>query len=249
MSESYYAWEGPGIGRNVVFSILVGAVLLAILIIIEYRLPQKIMYKFSKNTIKHPTGEEDDDLDVANEKQLIRNASKATLANYSLVLKDMTKCYRSLLAVDRLNVGVRSGECFGLLGINGAGKTSTFKMLTGDENITFGEAFVNGLSLKTDMKRVHKFIGYCPQFDALLDDLTGRETMQMFCMLRGITSTESGYVIRRLAEDFDFVRHLDKKVKEYSGGNKRKLSTAIALIGDPPVVYLDEPTTGKNVFN
>lgn len=88
-------------------------------------------------------------------------------------------------------------------------------------------------------------IGYCPQFDAVLDDLTGYETLIMFCLLRGIAFDESKIVAENLAREFDFDRHLHKRVKEYSGGNKRKLSTAIALIGDPPVLYLDEPTTGE----
>lgn len=93
---------------------------------------------------------------------------------------------------------------------------------------------------------MQKLIGYCPQFDAVLDDLTGYETLLMFCLLRGITLSESKKVAEYLARDFDFYRHLHKRVKQYSGGNKRKLSTAIALIGDPPVLYLDEPTTGMD---
>lgn len=75
--------------------------------------------------------------------------------------------------------------------------------------------------------------------------MTGYETLLMFCLLRGIDLTESKKVAEHLAKEFDFDRHLHKRVKEYSGGSKRKLSTAIALIGDPPVLYLDEPTTGK----
>lgn len=135
-------------------------------------------------------------------------------------------------------------ECFGLLGVNGAGKTTTFKMLTGDMKIPYGDAWVNGLSLKSEMKKINKLIGYCPQFDALLDNLTGRETLIMFCLIRGITYCNSKVIATQLARDFDFVQHLDKKVEEYSGGNKRKLSTAVALIGDPLVLYMDEPTTG-----
>lgn len=92
-------------------------------------------------------------------------------------------------------------------------------------------------------------VGYCPQFDALLEDMTGYETLIMFCLLRGITLSGSKKVAENLARDFDFHRHLHKRVKEYSGGNKRKLSTAISLIGDPPVLYLDEPTTGKASFH
>lgn len=100
-------------------------------------------------------------------------------------------------------------------------------MLTGDETISSGEAWVNGLSIKTDMNKVHKKIGYCPQFDALIDDLTGRETLKIFALLRGIPEHEIGKVSLQLAEELNFTKHLDKRIKAYSGGNKRKLSTAL----------------------
>lgn len=119
------------------------------------------------------------------------------------------------------------GECFGLLGVNGAGKTSTFKMLTGDETISSGEAWVEGVSIKTAMNKVHQRIGYCPQFDALLDELTGRETLRIFALLKGIPRNEIHRVSMQLATEFNFVKHLDKRIKAYSGGNKRKLSTAL----------------------
>lgn len=140
----------------------------------------------------------------------------------------------------------RRSECFGLLGINGAGKTTTFKMLTGDVQISSGEAYVRGISLKTDMPQVHKIIGYCPQFDALIEDLTGRETLEMFALLRGVRPKEIDGLTSRLANELNFMKHIDKRILEYSGGNKRKLSTAIALIGNPAVIYLDEPTTGMD---
>ncbi len=100
-------------------------------------------------------------------------------------------------------------------------------MLTGDENISSGEAWVDGISVKSNMNEVHQRIGYCPQFDALFDDLTGRETLKIFALLRGIASDEIDGVSRRLADDLAFTKHLDKRIKAYSGGNKRKLSTAL----------------------
>lgn len=127
-----------------------------------------------------------------------------------------------------------------MLGINGAGKTSTFKMLTGDHRISSGEAYVRGISLKNNMPDVHKIIGYCPQFDALIEDLTGTETLELFSLLRGIHPQDIPALSRQLANDLNFTKHVDKRVYEYSGGNKRKLSTAVALIGNPSVVYLGE---------
>jgi ATP-binding cassette subfamily A (ABC1) protein 3 len=120
-------------------------------------------------------------------------------------------------------------------------------MLSGDIKISEGEAFVNGLSLKMNMKNVHKITGYCPQFDALIDNLTGRETLKLFAMSRGVPKYKVNDVILKIAEDFNFTKHLDKKVKQYSGGNRRKLSTAVALLGNPVIIYLDEPTTGMDV--
>lgn len=118
--------------------------------------------------------------------------------------------------------------------------------MTGDENISYGEAWVKGISLKTNMTRVHQQIGYCPQFDALIEDLTGREILRMFCLIRGVKHTNINSLSLKLANELNFIKHIDKKVSEYSGGNKRKLSTAVALIGNPSVVYLDEPTTGMD---
>lgn len=119
-------------------------------------------------------------------------------------------------------------------------------MLIGDEWIDSGEAWVNGHSLSHDMREVYRNIGYCPQFDALFDELTGEETLKVYCLLRGIPPERIRYVTMKLARHLNFVKHLPKLSSQYSGGNKRKLSTAIALLGKPSVVYLDEPTTGMD---
>lgn len=143
---------------------------------------------------------------------------------------------------------INRAECFGLLGVNGAGKTSTFKMLTGDTRISNGEAYVRGISLKSHMPEVHKIIGYCPQFDALLEDLTGAETLELFALLRGIHPSNIPALTQRLATDLNFMKHINKRVDEYSGGNKRKLSTAVALIGNPVLVYLGKKIRSPKVF-
>lgn len=137
-------------------------------------------------------------------------------------------------------------ECFGLLGNNGAGKTSIFKMLTGEERISSGQIFLHGLNLKSDLRKVYKFIGYCPQFDALFENLSGREILEIFAMIRGVKRNEISAYALRAATDLDLTEHVDKKVSQLSGGNKRKLSTAIALVGNPKVIFLDEPTTGMD---
>jgi ATP-binding cassette, subfamily A (ABC1), member 3 len=176
----------------------------------------------------------------------VNNMQLTEIKNYNLVVRNMTKFYKKFLAVNQLTLGVDKYECFGLLGINGAGKTTTFKMLIGDETFSGGDAWVQGISLKKNMKEVHKQIGYCPQFDALIDDMTGRETLRFFCFLRGVPRKHIADVSNALATELNFTKHIDKQVKAYSGGNKRKLSTAVALIGNPSLVYLDEPTTGMD---
>jgi len=96
------------------------------------------------------------------------------------------------------------------------------------------------------MNQIFKRIGYCPQFDALLEDLTGRQVLRIFCLLRGYRYEKIKSVSEELAKSFGFMKHIDKRIQTYSGGNKRKLSTAIATLGAPSVIYLDEPTTGMD---
>lgn len=100
--------------------------------------------------------------------------------------------------------------------------------------------------MKQQMSKVHQLIGYCPQFDALLTDLTGRETLRIFSLLRGIPKNEIKEVTNKVSQELGFHKHLDKKIKNYSGGNKRKLSTALSLLGNPSLIFLDEPTTGMD---
>ena len=115
-------------------------------------------------------------------------------------------------------------------------------MLTGDTKISYGDAFVSGHSIKDQMGLVRQDMGYCPQFDALSDLLTGRETLSLFGRLRGIKPDCLSRDVNHLIEHMQLTQYADKPTKTYSGGNKRKLSVAIALMGNPPVVFLDEPT-------
>ncbi|XP_028297042.1 ATP-binding cassette sub-family A member 2-like isoform X2 [Gouania willdenowi] len=191
---------------------------------------------------------DDDDVDVACERQRVL---RGDADNDMLKIENLTKVYKSrklgrILAVDRLCVGVRPGECFGLLGVNGAGKTSTFKMLTGDEGTTGGEAFISGSSILKDLLHVQQSIGYCPQFDALFDDLTAREHLELYTRLRGVPWKDQERVVSWALDKLELSKYADKPSCTYSGGNKRKLSTAIALIGYPSLVFLDEPTTGMD---
>ncbi|KTF73874.1 hypothetical protein cypCar_00038222, partial [Cyprinus carpio] len=137
-------------------------------------------------------------------------------------------------------------QCFGLLGVNGAGKTTTFKMLTGDIDVTSGEAVVTGYSILTNILDVHQNMGFCPQFDAIDDLLTGREHLHLYARLRGVPESEISRVAEWGIQKLGLFEYAGCTAGTYSGGNKRKLSTAIAMIGCPALLLLDEPTTGMD---
>lgn len=172
-------------------------------------------------------------------------ASKKT-DNEALVVHNLTKIYPNgnFKAVDQLAFAVGKEQFFGLLGINGAGKTTTFRMLTGDLSTTRGNAFASGFDLMGTLREYQSQIGYCPQFDALLDRLNSFETLQLYGRLRGIPDHAIKLEVNRLIKKVDLQAHASRMCRNYSGGNKRKLSLAMALIGGPPVVLLDEPTSG-----
>lgn len=134
----------------------------------------------------------------------------------------------------------------GLLGRNGAGKTTTFKMLTGEEAISDGDAWIEGISIRSHLLDAYTHFGYCPQFDAVLEELTGSEWLGIMAQIRGVPRENVAVLSQQLAYELGFEKHVAKRTSAMSGGNKRKLSMAVSLIGNPHVVYLDEPTTGMD---
>ena len=185
--------ESPGIGRLVILLLCQAIIFWGLILLIELNvirtiiellidLKDHILRAFGRNRPKaHET--EIFDPDVMLEKERIE---KTALQTDTLIVRNLTKYYGDFLAVDHIYFGVKRGECFGLLGVNGAGKTTTFKMITGDENMTSGDVYVNGIHVKQSIRRVRNKLGYCPQFEGLLDQLTGKETLVLFCRLRGI---------------------------------------------------------------
>ncbi len=162
--------------------------------------------------------------------------------------KDLHKKYAPFLptSVDNLSFEVGKNECFGLLGVNGAGKTTTFKMLTGEIMPTSGSALISGHDIVTDTHRARLFMGYCPQFEAVIANMTGREMLTMYAMVRGIPEKYVAAEVERIIFKLDLPRYADKLSGTYSGGNKRKLAVAAAIVGDPKVILLDEPSTGMD---
>lgn len=133
-----------------------------------------------------------------------------------------------------------------MLGLNGAGKSTTFKILTGELSATKGEAFINGYDIKTDRSKARRSLGFCPQFDYLPEYLTVTETFHLYAGLRGLESKTINKTVDELTKVFKLNEMTKKMVQNLSGGNKRKVSAAIAFIGRPSVVILDEPTSGMD---
>ncbi|GAB0192959.1 retinal-specific phospholipid-transporting ATPase ABCA4 [Grus japonensis] len=228
------------VGKNLVAMAVQGIAFFILNLLMQHRL---FSTRWFAETAMSPIIDEDED--VAEERKRIMNGGNKTDI---LELQELTKIYagRHKPAVDRLCVGIRPGECFGLLGVNGAGKTTTFKMLTGDTDVTSGDAVVAGNSILTHISNVRQNMGYCPQFDAIDDLLTGREHLYLYARLRGVPAEEIKRVAEWAIQKLGLPMYADHLAGTYSGGNKRKLSTAIALIGCPPLVLLDEPTTGMD---
>lgn len=133
-----------------------------------------------------------------------------------------------------------------LVAATGAGKTTTLSILSGDIAPTSGRAYIDGLDIETEQLAVRRLIGYCPQHDALLDLLTVQEHLHLYARIKGIRSDAIDSVINDKIRQMDLVDFADKQAGTLSGGNKRKLSVAIAMIGEPRVVFLDEPSTGMD---
>jgi len=165
----------------------------------------------------------------------------------AIAINKVRKVYKGgKVAVHDLSFGVATGEVFGFLGINGAGKTTTLQILSGDVVPTSGTACMAGFDIMTEQPEVRRLLGYCPQFDSLIDLLTVREHLELFARIKGVPEASVPSTVARKIAELDLTHFAGKTAGSLSGGNKRKLCVAIALIGDPPLVFLDEPSTGMD---
>lgn len=160
----------------------------------------------------------------------------------------LTKTYKELTAVDRLDLTIPQGELFSLLGVNGAGKTTTIKMLCCLTRPTAGDAFLNGSSILTDPAEVKARIGVSPQETAVAPNLTVQENLELMCGVHGFTREKQMQKVRQIAEELGLEDILKRKAGKLSGGWQRRLSIAMALIGEPEILFLDEPTLGLDVL-
>lgn len=187
----------------------------------------------------------DEDEDVIAETQRILSGEANDDA---ILLSDLKKEYpNGKLAVDGLSFGIPAGQCFGLLGINGAGKTTTMAMLTAEFPPSGGDATLSGYSITTQPEETRRRCGYCPQFDAHFVNMTGREHVKLYAAIKGVpkefVDEAAGMKLAEVGlNEYDS----DQVSSGYSGGMKRKLSVACATIGNPKIVFLDEPSTGMD---
>ncbi len=167
---------------------------------------------------------------------------------YAIRTANLTKKYKDTVAVDQLNLQVKKGELFSLLGVNGAGKTTTIKMLSCLAQPTGGDAFLNGKSICKDTAAVKSLIAVSPQETAVASGLSVRENLELMCGVHGFTKDKQNMKIAELTERLGLKSVMKKKAGKLSGGWQRRLSIAMALISEPEILFLDEPTLGLDVL-
>lgn len=168
--------------------------------------------------------------------------------NEAIKTKALTKKYGDKIAVNSLDLTVGEGELFSLLGVNGAGKTTTIKMLCGLSTPTSGDAFLLGDSIVSDPFGVKAKTSVSPQETAVASCLTVRENLEFMAGIYGVPSHEAKKKAEEMIKAFDLGENADKAAKKLSGGTQRRLSIAMALISDPKILFLDEPTLGLDVI-
>ena len=163
-------------------------------------------------------------------------------------IEGLTKRYKDVLAVDDLWMNIGRGELCSLLGVNGAGKTTAIKMLTCLSKPTSGDAFLNGKSILSDINAVKSMIAVSPQQTAVAPGLTVRENLELICGLYGFSKEKQNAKLTELTERLGLENVIERKAGKLSGGWQRRLSIAMALISEPQILFLDEPTLGLDVI-
>ena len=166
----------------------------------------------------------------------------------AIKIENLTKNYKEVVAVDNLSLTVKKGELFSLLGVNGAGKTTTIKMLCCLTEPSSGDAFVLGNSIRTQKSAVKQVIALSPQETAVAPMLTAKENLELICGAYGIEKFKKEEQIKRLTKLLNLESVLNRKAGKLSGGWQRRLSIAMALISEPQILFLDEPTLGLDVI-
>uniref|UniRef100_A0A914N349 ABC transporter domain-containing protein n=1 Tax=Meloidogyne incognita TaxID=6306 RepID=A0A914N349_MELIC len=213
-----------------------GCVFWILVVIVQSRtISTKINNIYSNLNNKDPLrNSKSEDIDVQTERSRLVSTNDI---EFVLAVRDLTKLYGNFPALQKLTFGISGNECFGLLGVNGAGKTTTFDILTGVRFATSGSATVDGVNVNAGPA-----IGYCPQFDAIPLELTGRQVLKLVARLNGLSDVSTR--IRQILHAIRLEEHVDKLIKNYSGGQRRRISIGLALLTRSSLIMLDEPTAG-----
>uniref|UniRef100_E9PWH4 ATP-binding cassette, sub-family A member 15 n=1 Tax=Mus musculus TaxID=10090 RepID=E9PWH4_MOUSE len=257
--KNIYSLKKPMLGKYLIAMSIAGFVFLLLIFFweniswkVKMFIHQHIYFgackKYKPDIISKELSGTSEDNDVENERREILYQPEKFL-NCPVLIKELTKIYFKsplILAVKNISLAIQERACFGLLGFNGAGKTTTFQILTGENIPTAGDVFIDGISLTKNIVKVRSKIGYCPQFDALLEYMTGWEIMIMYARIWGISEHQIQPYVKKYLNSLDLESHANSLISTYSEGNKRRLSTAIATMGKPSVIFLDEPSTGMD---
>ncbi len=167
---------------------------------------------------------------------------------HAIKIMGLVKQYKKVTAVDKLHLEIQQGELFSLLGVNGAGKTTTIKMLTCLTKPSEGDAYVGGCSITKQPEQVKQLIGVSPQETAVAPNLSVKENLELICGIHGFSKDKTKKRIHELSGQFALQDLLHRKAGKLSGGWQRRVSIAMALIGEPKILFLDEPTLGLDVI-
>nr|GMC74272.1 ABC transporter A family member 7-like [Ipomoea batatas] len=214
--------------------------------------PKQLLSSVQKPPQNDESAIEMENDDVAQERRKVEQLLNEKNPNYTTICYNLKKVYPGKdgnpekFAVKGLTLALKRGECFGMLGPNGAGKTTFISMMTGLLNPSSGTAYVEGLDLRSQMGQIYQSMGICPQDSLLWGNLTGREHLLFYGRLKNLKGAALIQAVEESLKSFNLFHGgvADRLAGKYSGGMRRRLSVAIALIGDPKIVYLDEPSTG-----
>lgn len=245
-----YLWENAG--QNLFVLLVLIFVYWALLMGLEKMKASPSTRKYLWRTFVEPENIPYESVEYEDEDVILkRNQLQGnTERGHPIELHGLRKVYHpNKTAVHDLWFDVPDGQVFGFLGANGAGKSTTLNCLTGVFPMTEGKAYLNNFDVETEQSKLRRELGYCPQGDALFDRLTGREHLELYASIKGLSGEHRGdldKLVNNMLKQLKLEKYADQTVGGYSGGNKRKLSTAIALLGSPSIVCLDEPSTGMD---
>ncbi|KAN0018508.1 hypothetical protein ACTFIU_011126 [Dictyostelium citrinum] len=224
------------------------------ILLIDYSSEIKGKFKIISNSSNSPPPHPNEDSDVSNERVLVKELLEKNIDNvgtdYPIIINNLYKKFNSVgnfnskIAVYNSTLAIPTGQTFGLLGLNGCGKSTTLGMISGEISPTGGSVKLNGYDLIKNRNNALLSIGYCFQFDALIGLLSAREQLELYCRIKGVDEFKIKDTVDAFIQMMDLESISNSNTSGYSGGNKRKVSLSIACIGSPSILLLDEMTCG-----